>query len=163
MHASVANCANGPDKFHSIDIMTRSAVPRVLASLYRGSQKHKNRPVEGRKGTLCPEWTHQTSNGGYAADPFVHRWEETEAHRMFGEAVDSTDGRRRFATARGIAFEAKLTADGTWHGYPVPWESVPALIVDNWRKTGKVSKRDLRLHGPTQAGDLYWALSSDMS
>lgn len=82
---------------------------------------------------------------------------------MFVEAVVSPDGRRRFATARGIAFEAKQTADGTWHGYPVPWESVPALILEDWRNARKVSKRDLRQYGPTHAGDLYWALNRDVS
>lgn len=163
MYAFDANCDGGPDKPYSSDLMTRSAIREIAASLYRGSQKHKHRPVEGRKGTLCPEWTHQTSTGGFAADPFLHCWKETEAHRMFGEAIESPDGRRRFATARGIAFEAKQTGDGTWHGYPIPWESVPAPILDTWRNAGKVSKRDLRLHGPTQAGDLHWALNSDLS
>ena len=26
-----------------------------MSSIYRGSQEHKNRPVKGLKGTLCPE------------------------------------------------------------------------------------------------------------
>ncbi len=81
---------------------------------------------------------------------------------MFSEAVVSPDGRRRFATARGIAFEAKPTADGTWHGYPVPWESVPPEICEEWLDAGKVSRRDLRVCRPTHAGDLHWALNSDL-
>lgn len=143
--------------------MTRRAITSAVASLYRGSPKHKNRPVEGRKGTLCPEWTHQTGDGSFATDPFQHSWKETEAHKMFGEAIASSDGRRRFATARGIAFEAKQTGDGTWHGYPIPWESVPSFIREAWLDAGKVSKRQLRLYRPAHDEDVHWALNSDPS
>lgn len=83
---------------------------------------------------------------------------------MFSEAVVSPDGRRRFATARGIAFEAKQTADGTWHGYPVPWESIPPQIREEWLDAGKVLKRDLRLYRAARdGGDIHWALNSDVS
>ena len=89
----------------------------AMSSIYRGSQKHKNRPSRGLKGTLCPEWTHAASDGGFSGDPQLHRWIETEAHRLFENA--SIVGERRFATDRGIAFEAKPTSDGTWHGFPI--------------------------------------------
>lgn len=130
---------------------------------YRGSQKHKNRPVETRKGTLCPEWTHRTEGGSYAADPFKHDWNMTAACQMLKASVESPDGRRRYATANGIAFEAKLTGDGTWHGYPIPWENVPAAILKAWRDSGQVSKRDLRRYWTANPNDLRWALDSDVS
>ncbi|WP_211960854.1 hypothetical protein [Cupriavidus plantarum] len=140
-----------------------SAECRARTSPYRGSQKHKNRPIETRKGTLCPEWTHRVESGGYAGDPFQHDWTMTAAHRMFEASIEWQNGRRRFATANGIAFEAKLSGDETWHGYPIPWESVPAEILRSWREEGKVSKRDLRLYRPAGAGDLHWALTSDVA
>lgn len=132
-------------------------------SIYRGSQKHKNRPTETRKGTLCPEWTHRAEACSYGSDPFALDWTLTEAHRMFAESIESPDGRRRFATGRGIAFEAKPTHDGTWHGYPVPWENVPAEIVQVWRDLGKVSRRDVRLYRTAEPNDIRWALRSDAS
>ena len=127
--------------------------------LYRGSQKHKNRPTGERKGTLCPEWTHTTSAVGYKNDPFAHKWEATEAHKLFERAVSYESG-RRFATARGIAFEAKPTEDGTWHGYPVPWEAVPPEIVQKWRKEGEITRRDIMRHWKKDQYDLHWAVEA---
>src|ERR1700722_2083983 len=107
---------------------------------YRGSSKHKNRPADEQKGTLCPEWTHQTSAGGFATDPHAHDWAATRAAELFaGAVVDQASG-RRYATAEGIAFEAKPTADGTWHGFPICWESVPVAIKNDWLRSGAVKK-----------------------
>lgn len=130
-------------------------------SPYRGSQKHKNRPSETRKGTLCPEWTHSTSEERLGHDPFRHPWEKTCAHELFERAVSANDGKRRFATLRGIAFEAKPTGDGTWHGFPVPWESVPAEIVQSWIKSNAVSRRDVKRHFQEPASNIHWALDGD--
>ena len=130
------------------------------STLYRGSQKHKNRPTEERKGTLCPEWTHATSEGGYRQDPFGHRWDETEAHRLFERAVLGANGRRRFATTGGIAFEAKATGDGTWHGYPIPWEAVPADITDKWIDDGAVTRRQIKKFWQRERDDLHWAIEA---
>ncbi len=82
---------------------------------------------------------------------------------MFETASVSQDGRRRYATANGIAFEAKPTGDGTWHGYPIPWESVPAKTREEWIDAGKVSRRDLRIIRPEHKEDIHWALKSDAS
>ena len=135
-----------------------------MTSGYRGSLKHKNRPARGSKGTLCPEWTHATHatdvDGGFGGDPFKHRWESTVAHRLFDEAIPS-DGDRRFATEKGIAFEAKPSGDGTWHGFPIPWESVPPPILKQWLKEGKVNRREIRLNKSPDANDIHWALGSD--
>jgi hypothetical protein len=127
---------------------------------YRGSPKHKNRPGTGRKGTLCPEWTHTAGHQGFNGDPFNHEWEATSAHQLFAQAT-TTANDRRYATARGIAFEAKPTADGSWHGYPVAWEAIPPAVLEQWLIDGKVTRRDLRQnrhHAPT---DIHWALGAD--
>lgn len=78
---------------------------------------------------------------------------------MFENATQ--DGNRRFATELGVAFEAKPTSDGTWHGFPIPWESVPPWIVRQWRREGKVSKRQLSLYWSRGVDDIRWALDSD--
>lgn len=132
-----------------------------MALLYRGSTKHKNSPSQGRKGTLCPKWTHDTDvHGGFKGDSLKHPWKETEAHRLFDEAILG-DGDSRFATARGIAFEARPTGDGTWHGFPIPWESVPAPILKRWKQAGKVTAREIRVYKPRNMDDIHWALGSD--
>jgi hypothetical protein len=123
---------------------------------YRGSSKHKNRPANEQKGTLCPEWTHPTPAGGFATDVHEHDWQATEAALLFASAyVHPTTG-RRYASAGGVAFEAKPTADGTWHGYPIPWESVPAEIRKHWLAEGVV-KAFLRF----EKSDIHWALKTD--
>ncbi|MBK7000001.1 MAG: hypothetical protein IPH35_08545 [Rhodoferax sp.] len=131
-----------------------------MTSLYRGSLKHKDRPSTGRKGTLCPEWTHTAIDSGFNGDPFNHPWDETVAHQLFNSATVWTDG-RYFATARGIAFEAKPTRDGSWHGFPVPWESVPPSILNQWLREKKVSGREIRLYKQSDKNDIRWALDSD--
>ena len=141
---------------------TQSAfLSSTMSSIYRGSQKHKNRPVKGLKGTLCPEWTHAANDGGFRGDPHLHCWIETEAHRLFENA--STDGERRFATDRGIAFEAKPTSDGTWHGFPVPWESVPPAILRQWLHDGKVTRRQVKLFRSRATDNIRWALGNEES
>ncbi len=128
---------------------------------YRGSSKHKNRPADEQKGTLCPEWTHRTSLGGFATDVHAHDWEPTRVARLFAEAtVDDASG-RRYATAAGIAFEAKSTADGSWHGYPVPWESVPVAIKTGWLRTKAVSKREVKKFFRFDKNEIHWALETD--
>lgn len=130
-----------------------------MTSLYRGSLKHKDRPSTGRKGTLCPEWTHTTADTGFLSNSCQHNWEKTLAHRLF-EGATLAD-HRRFATARGIAFEAKPTGDGTWHGFPIPWESVPPSILNQWLSDGKVSRREVKLNRHREASDIRWAMDSD--
>jgi hypothetical protein len=134
-----------------------AAPPPVTAkSIYRGSQKHKDRPTGEKKGTLCPEWTHSTPDGGYAHDPFKHKWERTAAHTLFAAATIHEATQRRYATDRGIAFEAKETNDGTWHGYPVPWVSVPHDIVDQWVSQKKITRKVLRQKIPKDS--IRWAM-----
>ncbi|WP_343740020.1 hypothetical protein [Delftia tsuruhatensis] len=126
---------------------------------YRGSEKHKNRPASGAKGTLCPEWTHTTLSGSYKNDPFNHKWVETEAHSLFLNSTAHPDGiERRYATKRGIAFEAKPTNDGAWHGYPIPWESVPDSIVHKWIDEKLVSRKEIRDNKSHPKNKTDWAL-----
>jgi len=127
---------------------------------YRGSLKHKSRPSTGRKGTLCPEWTHTAGKQGFGGDPLAHAWQATCAHVLFAQATPAAD--RRYATARGIAFEAKRTDANTWHGYPVPWESVPPEVLEQWLREGKVTRRDLRAHRRLEASGIHWALVTDV-
>lgn len=129
---------------------------------YRGSPKHKNRPAQGRKGTLCPEWTHQAPDGGYANDPFKHPWQETQAHQMFTESeVDPSGSGKRYATRNGIAFVAQETADGSWHGYPEPWNKVPPELKDKWLDAGKVTSASIRRYKDFPKDNFKWALDSD--
>lgn len=133
-----------------------------MPDTYRGSRKHKDRPAIGRKGTLCPEWTHVTETGRLANDVVGHDWPKTEAYRLFEASEPCPEGSgRRFATSRGIAFAAVSSRDGTWHGYPVPWQEVPAELKDRWRDAGKVERRDLRRHMDRSQDDVRWALESD--
>lgn len=128
---------------------------------YRGSPKHKKRPGEGSKGTLCPEWTHETASGGLGDDMFAHAWSKTEAAKLFAQALVDPDSGRRFATSRGIAFEAKSTGDGTWHGYPIPWQSVPDRFRRQWLQSGLVRRKDIKRFMSFDKNDIHWPLVTD--
>lgn len=138
--------------------MTPQGTP---ATLYRGSSKHKDRPAHERKGTLCPEWTHRTPEGGFATDVHAHDWTQTPAAQLFGAAAIDPSGKKRYATAKGIAFEAKPTADGSWHGYPIPWESVPARVKNAWLESGAVSRREVKRYLSFDQSDIHWAMTTD--
>lgn len=140
--------------------MNESVQPDAEKLIYRGSVKHKNRPIDVRKGTLCPEWTHATATSSFKTDPYDHNWSVTEAQKLFDFSILSGDGRRRFATDKGIAFEAKPSGDGTWHGYPIPWEHVPSKILSQWKFEKKVTRKDIRLHFSYMPTELSWALTS---
>jgi hypothetical protein len=133
------------------------------AAVYRGSKKHKDRPAHGRKGTLCPEWTHRTAVGGRLGnDPAHHDWSTTRAQQLLSASEPDPEGSgKRYATADGVAFAAQLSGDGTWHGYPIPWQQVPATLKDRWLAAGVVRKRDLRRYRDGPDTDVRWALESD--
>ncbi|MDE2596404.1 MAG: hypothetical protein KGL44_05935 [Sphingomonadales bacterium] len=136
-----------------------------MTDLYRGSLKHKSRPAKGRKGTLCPEWTHTREDTGekLGLDPAdeTFKWELTPAGQLFKDAMIEKGTGRRFATERGIAFEAKPTNDGTWHGYPIPWDDVPAALKDELVKKRKVKAKQLRSYASFSESDINWALEID--
>lgn len=134
----------------------------MTKSPYRGSPKHKNRPVLGRKGTFCPEWTHATAEGGYNHDPFAHDWLQTVAHTLFEQSeLDPTGSDKRYATMNGIAFAALPTGDGTWHGYPEPWNKIPADLKAKWQDEGKVTTSALKKYKDFPKDNVIWALDSD--
>lgn len=129
----------------------------VCALQYRGTIKHKRWRPGGGFGTLCPRWTHEAASQGFAGDPYSHPWERTEAHAMLAESV--LDGGRRYATREGIAFVAVPSGDGTWHGYPVPWQDVPRHIGDAFVSEGRVTRHQIRR--TVDGADIRWALGSD--
>ncbi len=136
--------------------------PPYNRPLYRGSIKHKARPGRGRKGTICPEWTHETPSGGLGNKVEDHDWPSTVAHHLFGQALaDESRAGRVFATERGVAFEAKSSNDGTWHGYPVPWNVVPAALKERWRDEGRVTRAQLKRYLARPTTDIKWALETD--
>lgn len=93
---------------------------------------------------------------------FAHPWQATVAHDLFSRAeTDPSQPNRRFATERGMAFEAKPTNDGSWHGFPVPWEEVPADLKDRWLANGKVSKKDIGRYLKFHKTDYRWPLKTD--
>jgi hypothetical protein len=93
---------------------------------------------------------------------FGHNWVATEAHRLFiASEYDPEGSGKRYATARGIAFVAQPSADGSWHGYPEPWNKVPSDLKDKWRAENIVSARDLRLYADFPKKNIKWALDSD--
>lgn len=134
-----------------------------MPETYRGSIKHKDRPARGRKGTLCPDWTHRTADGKrLGTEMDKHAWDQTEAHRLFMGSRPCPEGSgRRFATSRGMAFVAVSTNDGTWHGYPVPWNDVPSELKSAWQSARLVSRRDLARYLDRPKDDIRWALESD--
>ena len=132
-----------------------------MADAYRGSLKHKDRPARGRKGTICPEWTHIGPTEALGTDPHAFPWTATPAADLFAVATIDPSDQRRYATRRGIAFEAKPTEDGTWHGYPLPWEDVPAWLKNRWLDDGAVTKREVRRFFSRPEKDIRWALDSD--
>jgi len=68
---------------------------------------------------------------------------------------------KRYATARGIAFVAQYTGDGTWHGYPEPWNKVPSALKDKWLGEAKMTPRDLRRYSDFPRDNISWALEVD--
>lgn len=131
-----------------------------MPTTYRGHQKHKDWRPGGGYGTLCPAWTHAAGGHGYGGDPYAHPWDETAAQALLAQSVQDADG-RRYAASRGIAFEAKPSNDGTWHGYPLPWDEVPADVQDRLVDAGQARRRDIRRQGTIDKGELRWALSTD--
>ena len=128
---------------------------------YQGSVKHKRRPGQGQKGTLCPEWTHDTPEGGLEKVA-GHPWPSTKAQDLLNKSLPCPSGaRKRYATEKGIAFVARETRDGTWHGYPVPWGDVPDALKAQWQDEGLVQKSHLRRYSDKLRDNIEWAMETD--
>lgn len=78
---------------------------------------------------------------------------------MFEASTLAEDG-RRYATRNGIAFVAVNSNDGTWHGYPIPWQDVPDQIRRSFIDQGAVTGRAIRRQ-TIPPGDIQWALDTD--
>ena len=58
--------------------------------------------------------------------------------------------------------DPRPTGDGTWHGYPIPWETVPAEIMRTWVDCKKVTPRQVKKYWRKDKDDLHWAIEADM-
>ena len=104
--------------------------------IYRASPKHCEPITAERPGTKCPAWS------------------VAEAQALLDEAVPM--GQARVATRNGLAFVARPTSDGTWHGYPEAWDKVEPAIRQRWLADGRVTRRDLRRWADRPSLRLAW-------
>ncbi|MBF0143649.1 MAG: hypothetical protein HQL57_00075 [Magnetococcales bacterium] len=104
---------------------------------YVPNPKHKKPWQPGRKGALCPAWSHDLAQKLLTG---------SEAHPQSGKKV-------RFATHNGLAFAAYPDNQGGWHGYPIGWNEVPDKIRNNWLKEKLISRRDVRKYDFLQVDD----------
>jgi len=101
-------------------------MPAGTELAYEPNPKHKLPWQPGRKGPLCPKWSH------------------SQALALLEESVPVAKGKHRYATINGIAFCALEHRPGIWHGYPIGWEAVPPKILKQWIKDGNVSRKQIR-------------------
>ena len=127
---------------------------------YRGIIKHKQWKPGGGFGTLCPNWTHQSSGRGFAGDPDCHDWSATVAHELFESSVSTPDG-HHYAARDGISFKAFASNDGTWHGFPIPWHEVPIDVQDVLIERHQATRREIKRQRSVDTGDIRWALKGD--
>lgn len=112
---------------------------------YKGSPRHKLWGPHGAGGSLCPEWTHDVkaaNDDGNKGDVDKHPWSETLAQQLLNKSV--LVGKKRYATARNVAFCAQPSNDGTWHGYPVSWNEVPVNVQRALINNREVTRADIR-------------------
>jgi hypothetical protein len=128
--------------------------------LYRGILKHKQWRPGGGSGTLCPKWTHQAGGQGFSGDPDRHPWHLTIGHQLLSDSTADAAG-HRYAARNGIAFKAQTSNDGTWHGYPIPWDEVPADIQNTLIVRGQATRREMRRQKSFETENIWWALKSD--
>ncbi|MBF8273501.1 MAG: filamentous hemagglutinin family outer rane protein [Magnetococcales bacterium] len=95
---------------------------------YVPNPKHKEPWQKGRKGALCPKWSHSLAQELLLG---------SESHP--GETKKS-----RYATHNGLAFKAYPDHRGGWHGYPVGWDEVPVKISNKWLREGLIQLKDIK-------------------
>lgn len=93
---------------------------------YVPNPKHKEPWQQGRKGAMCPPWSHAI------------------AQKLLDNS--EPDGKARYATRDGYAFKAYPDGQGGWHGFPVGWNEVPVRIRNNWLKDKVIQRGDVRKH-----------------
>jgi hypothetical protein len=97
--------------------------------LYESNPKHKEPWQPGRKGTICPPWSHE------------------HVQKLLESSIQK--GKKRFATFNQVAFAAQEHASDVWHGYPVPWSEVPYSIRKTWVNEGIVQRRSIKQYWTT--------------
>lgn len=94
---------------------------------YESNPKHKEPWQRGRKGALCPKNIDQAT-----------------ARRLLSGS-ELVDG-KRYAVDDGRAYCAQEHRTDVWHGYPVGWAEVPESLRREWRKVGRMKRKDVRDH-----------------
>jgi hypothetical protein len=101
--------------------------PTLQALRYEPNPKHKEPWQRGAKGSLCPK--------------------DVDAPALLAaSAIDPEHPGKRYATDGERAYCGQEHRPGRWHGYPVQWREVPAVILREWRTGGLVSRRGLKEH-----------------
>lgn len=94
---------------------------------YSSNPKHSEPWQRGKKGTLCPLWSRSLAQ---------ELLNESDAH-------PDASKNSRYATCRGVAFEARPHGSEEWHGCPVGWNEVPPSILNKWLREKKVRRSDV--------------------
>ncbi|GHV40237.1 hypothetical protein FACS1894187_20990 [Synergistales bacterium] len=100
--------------------------------IYKGNAKHKEPWQPGRKGSLCPS---------------VKKMPGLDPQRLLNSGMSYKN--KIYSVYEGIAFAAHCEGEmpngnTLWHGFPVPWNSVPEDICNQWLKNNVVSKKQIR-------------------
>ena len=92
---------------------------------YESNPKHSDPWQRGRRGARCPD-----------------NVDAEQAQRLL--SASTRVGGKRYAVFEGQAFCAQRHACGVWHGYPVGWVAVPAVIRQRWLRAGCLRRRDIK-------------------
>lgn len=101
---------------------TRAVPPAGADLIYESNPKHSEPWQSGRKGSLC------------------EREVRPHAQRLLERS--ELVGNKRYAVFDGKAYCANEHSAGHWHGYPVGWVEVPAVLVLRWIRERRITKRD---------------------
>ncbi len=93
--------------------------------VYRPSNKHCEPLTAQKPGTKCP------------------RWSAVKAHELLDGSLPMGN-KQRVATSNGLAFVARQTNHGTWHGYPESRDKIDTAIKTRWLDEQRIKRRDLR-------------------
>ena len=88
---------------------------------YDSNSKHGEPWQPGRRGTLCPS--------------------DVKPHAQAILDASKPDGKARYGVYEGKAYCARQHQAGLWHGWPVGWKEVPEAIAQEFRREGKVRRR----------------------
>jgi hypothetical protein len=97
---------------------------------YKSNPKHSEPWQRGKKGSLC----------------------DAEVRPLAPRLLEGSVlvGDKRYAVHDGKAYCGQ-EAENVWHGYPVGWVEVPPKLILQWRKEGKLAKRDVKRYWESHA------------